>query len=168
MMAISYWLYPQVTGKRLQFYGLAQMQPFVWFIGMGLMSNAMHRAGLAGVPRRTAEPQYPQFDFAPVFGSMAEMRLQIALGGALLTLGAALFVVVMLGTWFAERGAGRLRVDSYLPDPVSGAEDAPRVLDNVKLWVAIAVVLVVIAYGFPILSMVMNGPLTPGAPPTPA
>jgi cytochrome c oxidase subunit 1 len=168
MMAISYWLYPQVTGKRLQFYGLAQMQPFVWFIGMGLMSNAMHRAGLAGVPRRTAEPQYPQFDFAPVFGSMAEMRLQIALGGALLTLGAALFVVVMLGTWFAERGTGRLRVDSYLPDPVSGADDAPRVLDNLKLWVAIAVVLVVIAYGFPILSMVMNGPLTPGAPPTPA
>ncbi len=66
MMAISYWLYPQITGKRLQFYGVAQIQPYIWFIGMGLMSNAMHRAGLAGVPRRTAEPQYQQFDFAPV------------------------------------------------------------------------------------------------------
>jgi cytochrome c oxidase subunit 1 len=168
MMAISYWLYPQVTGKRLQFYSLAQIQPFVWFIGMALMSNAMHRAGLAGVPRRTAEPQYPQFDFAPVLGSMSEMRLQIAIGGTLLAIGAVLFITVMLGTWFAEKGAGRLRVDSHLPEPVSGPDDSPRVLDNVKLWVAIAVVLVAIAYGFPILSMVTDGPLTPGAPPVPA
>ena len=167
MMAVSYWLYPQITGKRLQFYGLAQVQPYVWFIGMALMSNAMHRAGLAGVPRRTAEPQYSQFDFAPVFGSISEMRLQIALGGTLLTVGALLFVVVMVGTWFADRGRGRLRVDSHLPDPISGSDDAPRVLDNVKLWVAIAVVLVGIAYGFPIYAMVADGALSPGAPPVP-
>jgi cytochrome c oxidase subunit 1 len=167
MMAVSYWLYPQVTGKRLQFYGLAQVQPYVWFIGMALMSNAMHRAGLAGVPRRTAEPQYPQFEFTTAIGSIPEMRLQIAVGGTLLTVGALLFVTVMLGTWFAERGRGRLRVDSYLPEPISGPTDSPRVLDNVKLWVAIAVVLVAIAYGFPILSMLADGPLFPGAPPVP-
>jgi|GEM_PF-5077201 cytochrome c oxidase subunit 1 len=167
MMAISYWLYPQITGKRLQFYGVAQMQPYVWFIGMGLMSNAMHRAGLAGVPRRTAEPQYQQFDFAPVLGSMSEMRLQIAIGGSLLTLGALMFVFVMVGTWLAERGRGRLRVDSHLPEPISGASDSPRVLDNVKLWFLIAVVLVAIAYGFPIYSMVADGVFSPAAPPFP-
>jgi cytochrome c oxidase subunit 1 len=99
---------------------------------------------------------------------MSEMRLQIAIGGTLLAIGAVLFITVMLGTWFAEKGAGRLRVDSHLPEPVSGPDDSPRVLDNVKLWVAIAVVLVAIAYGFPILSMVTDGPLTPGAPPVPA
>jgi len=164
MMAISYWLYPQITGKRLQFYGVAQIQPFVWFIGMGLMSNAMHRAGLAGVPRRTAEPQYQQFDFAPVLGSMSEMRLQIAIGGSLLTLGALMFVFVMVGTWLAERGRGQLRVDSHLPEPISGAADSPQVLDNVKLWFLIAVVLVAIAYGFPIYSMVADGVFNPAAP----
>jgi cytochrome c oxidase subunit 1 len=167
MMAISYWLYPQITGKRLQFYGVAQIQPYIWFIGMGLMSNAMHRAGLAGVPRRTAEPQYQQFDFAPVLGSMSEMRLQIAIGGSLLTLGALMFVFVMVGTWLAERGRGRLRVDSHLPKPISGASDSPRVLDNVKLWFLIAVVLVAIAYGFPIYSMVADGVFSPAAPPFP-
>jgi len=167
MMAISYWLYPQITGKRLQFYGVAQIQPYIWFIGMGLMSNAMHRAGLAGVPRRTAEPQYQQFDFAPVLGSMPEMRLQIAIGGTLLTLGALMFVLVMVGTWLAERGRGRLRVDSHLPEPISGASDSPRVLDNVKLWFLIAVVLVAIAYGFPIYSMVADGAFNPAAPPFP-
>ncbi len=167
MMAISYWLYPQITGKRLQFYGVAQIQPYVWFIGMGLMSNAMHRAGLAGVPRRTAEPQYTQFEFAPVLGSMSEMRLQIAIGGTLLTLGALMFVFVIAGTWMAERGRGRLRVDSHLPEPISGATDSPRVLDNVKLWFAIAVVLVAIAYGFPIYAMVADGVFNPAATPFP-
>jgi cytochrome c oxidase subunit 1 len=164
MMSISYWLYPQVTGKRLQFYSLAQVQPYIWFIGMGLMSNAMHRAGLAGVPRRTAEPQYTHFDFTAPFGSIAEIQVQIALGGTLLFIGAVLFAVVMLGTWFAEKGVGKLRVDSHIPEPISGPADSPKVLDNVKLWVAIAVVLVIIAYGFPIFSMLANGPLNPGAP----
>jgi cytochrome c oxidase subunit 1 len=165
MMAVSYWLYPQITGKRLQFYGLAQIQPYIWFIGMVLMSNAMHRAGLAGVPRRTAEPQYQGFDFQPVIGGMGEMRLQIALGGTLLTIGALLFVTVMLGTYVAERGVGRLRVSSHLPEPISGPEDAPKVLDNLKLWVAIAVVLVLIAYSFPLYSMLADGALNPGASP---
>ena len=167
MMAVSYWLYPQVTGKRLQFYGLAQVQPYLWFVGMALMSNAMHRAGLAGVPRRTAEPQYSQFDFAPVVGSMPEMRLQIAAGGTLLAVSAMLFLTVILGTWLAERGRGRLRVNSHLPEPISGARDGPAVLDNFKLWVAVAVLLVVIAYGVPISTMLTDGALTPGVPPFP-
>ncbi|MDL0128713.1 b(o/a)3-type cytochrome-c oxidase subunit 1 [Halobacterium salinarum] len=167
MMAVSYWLYPQVTGKRLQFYGLAQVQPYLWFVGMALMSNAMHRAGLAGVPRRTAEPQYSQFDFAPVVGSMPEMRLQIAAGGTLLAVSAMLFLTVMLGTWLAERGRGRLRVNSHLPEPISGATDGPAVLDNFTLWVAVAVLLVVIAYGVPVSTMLTDGALTPGVPPFP-
>ncbi|WP_435185802.1 b(o/a)3-type cytochrome-c oxidase subunit 1 [Halobellus sp. EA9] len=167
MMAVSYWLFPQITGKRLQFYGFAQVQPYLWFIGMALMSNAMHRAGLAGVPRRTAEPQYQQFEFVAAFGSIGEIRLQIALGGIILATSAMLFLTVMIGTWLAEPGRGRLRVNSHLPEPISGARDGPKVLDNFKLWVAIAVILVVIAYGIPIGSMLTDGPLTPGVPPFP-
>jgi cytochrome c oxidase subunit 1 len=41
------------------------------------------------------------------------------------------------------------------------------VLDNVKLWFVIAVVLIAIAYGFPIYSMVADGALNPAAPPFP-
>jgi cytochrome c oxidase subunit 1 len=166
-MAISYWLYPQVTGKRLQFRGVAQLQPYVWFGGMVLMSNAMHRAGLAGVPRRTAEPEYEQVVYEGIVGGIGEMRLQIAIGGTLLFLGAVMFLVVILGTWLADRGRGRLRVSSALPPALSGPEQSPRVLDDMRVWVLIAVVLVVIAYGVPIATMVSDGALTPGAPPVP-
>jgi cytochrome c oxidase subunit 1 len=170
-MAVAYWLVPQLTGKRLQHRRLAMIQPYVWFIGMTLMSNAMHRAGLTGVPRRTAKPMFRDAGSEPfeaVVGGIAEMRLQIAIGGVLLFLGLVLFLVVMLGTWFAEKGAAPLSVNGHIPEPLSGARGSPRLIDNLKLWTAIAALLIVLAYGLPLWSMVADGLLSPGAPPVPA
>ncbi|MFB6074416.1 MAG: b(o/a)3-type cytochrome-c oxidase subunit 1 [Haloarculaceae archaeon] len=165
-MAVSYWLVPQITGKKLRYKTLALVQPYLWFFGMTLMSNAMHRAGLAGIPRRTADPTYPQFDFHALFGSVGEMRTQIALGGTLLFVSAVLFLTVMGATFLAERG-GQLSVNGVIPEPLSGPDHAPRVLDNYRLWAAIAILLVAIAYGPPLWSMVKDGLLAPGSPPIP-
>lgn len=164
LMAVSYWLIPQITGKRLQFRGLAAIQPYVWFVGMVLMSNAMHRGGLAGIPRRTAEPQYEQVSFDAVVGTVGEMRVQIAIGGTLLFVGAMLFLIVMAGTWLLGKPDSQLRVNGSLPEPLSGPEESPRVLDNLKLWTAIAVALVLLAYGVPIYDMLADGILAPGSP----
>jgi cytochrome c oxidase subunit 1 len=165
-MAISYWLVPQLTGKQLQRRTVAVAQPYVWFIGMALMSNAMHRAGLAGVPRRTADPTYDEFAFSGVAGGIGEMRLQIAIGGTLLFVGAAMFLFVMAETWLAHRG-GTLSVNGTIPAPLSGPEHSPRIIDNYKLWTAIALVLIVIAYGPPLASMLADGITAPGSPPIP-
>ncbi len=165
-MAISYWLVPQVTGKRLRWRPVAAIQPYVWFLGMGLMSNAMHRAGLAGVPRRTAEPQYETVEFGGLVGSIGEMRLQIALGGTLLFVALAMFLGVMGATWLGHRG-GTLRVNGSIPEPLSGPEHAPTILDNLRLWLAVAAVLVVIAYALPLWGLVSDGLLAPGSSPVP-
>jgi cytochrome c oxidase subunit 1 len=166
-MAIGYWLFPQITGNRLRFRSLATVQPYVWFIGMTLMSNAMHRAGLAGVPRRTAEPQYDAVTFQGVVGGISEMRLQIAIGGTVLFLGLLLFLVVIFGTWLSGDGNDILRVNGSIPEPLSGPEHSPRILDNLKLWTAIAVVLIALAYGLPLWAMLGDGLLAPGSPPIP-
>jgi cytochrome c oxidase subunit 1 len=163
-MALSYWLYPQISGKRLRLRGLAVVQPFVWFVGMALMSNAMHRAGLAGIPRRTAEPQYDQVNFEGVAGTVSEMRLQIAIGGTLLFVALLLFLAVMTATWLSGRDTPVLASDVDRP-PLSGATAGPLVLDNLRLWTAIAVVLIVIAYSLPLLGMVSGGVFEPGAAP---
>jgi cytochrome c oxidase subunit 1 len=163
MMAISYWLYPQLSGKKLQLRNVAALQPFVWFIGMVLMSNAMHRGGLAGIPRRTAEPQYQQFSYDAVVGGVTEMRIQIAIGGTLLFLSAVMFLAVMLATWLMSPRTSKLRVNGEIPEPLSTAEDAPLVLDNLKLWFALAVVLVALAYGLPLYDMVADGIFAPGS-----
>jgi len=169
-MATTYWLYPQLTGKQLQHRTLALIQPYLWFIGMTLMSNAMHRGGLAGIPRRTAEPIPDGAGaavFDPVFGTVSEIQLQIAVGATLLTTSLALFLIVVTGTWLSRPRAGALRVNGDIPDALSGPEDSPRVLDNLTLWAAIAVLLVAIAYGFPLWSMVADGLLSPGSAPIP-
>jgi cytochrome c oxidase subunit 1 len=165
-MAISYWLVPQITGKKLRQRTIATLQPYVWFVGMAVMSNAMHRAGLAGIPRRTAEPTYDEFAFEGVAGTVGEMRLQIAIGGFLLFVGAAMFLIVMADTLLARRG-GTLSVNSNIPEPLSGPDHSPRILDNYKLWTAIALLLIVIAYGPPLASMVADGLFAPGSPPIP-
>jgi cytochrome c oxidase subunit 1 len=167
-MAISYWLVPQITGKRLQWYGLAAIQPYLWFLGMVLMSNAMHREGLAGVPRRTAEPEYGMVTYETVYGSISSMRLQIALGGTLLFLALLAFLAVMAATWLSSRG-GQLRVNSTIPEPLSGVDGSPVVLDNLRLWGVVAVLLVALAYGFPLYDIVVSGGgvFGPGSAPIP-
>jgi cytochrome c oxidase subunit 1 len=139
----------------------------VWFVGMTLMSNAMHRGGLAGIPRRTAEPLFGDAGaapFEPVFGSIAEIRFQIAVGATLLTVALAMFLVVMLGTALSRPRVEALSVNGSIPEPLSGASHSPRVLDNLKLWAGVAVLLVVLAYALPLWDMVADGLLAPGSP----
>jgi cytochrome c oxidase subunit 1 len=165
-MAASFWLFPQLTGTRLRLRGAAVAQPYVWFLGMVLMSNAMHRAGLAGVPRRTAEPEYEAFAYDPSVGGILEMRAQIAIGGTLLFVGLVLFLAVIARTWLADRD-DELAVGGTIPPALSGPEAGPRVLDDLRLWTLVAVALVVLTYTVPLASMVADGLLSPGLPPIP-
>jgi cytochrome c oxidase subunit 1 len=177
-MAITYWLLPQLLGKRLRWRKLAAVQPFLWFLGMTLMSNAMHRAGLIGVPRRTAEPQYESFGYEDAVGgieipgvvdisAVQEMRIQIAIGGTILFIALAAFLAVVARTWIAARTETEIGVDSTIPAPLSGPEHSPAVLDRIWLWAAVALLLVAIAYGLPVWDMLSDGVLEPGAPPVP-
>ncbi len=156
-MAVSYWFIPQVTGKELWNRSVALVQVVLWFIGMTFMTNSMHRAGLIGMPRRTAEPQYDGFEFETAVGSVSELDAQIALGGVLLTLSLVLFFANIIGTAFGSRSDNL--PDNGYAEALSGSDDAPRVLDNLKLWTAIAIVLVIIAYSLPLMSIVDRGGL---------
>jgi cytochrome c oxidase subunit 1 len=168
-MAISYWLVPQLTGRKLKFKTLALIQPYAWFLGMTLMSNAMHRAGLAGVPRRTAEPEFNtnSMTFEPIFGTMGEMNWQIAIGGTILTISLVLFLWVIVGTWMAGEKSSK-PVDDFIPKPLSGSDETPAILDNMKLWFALALIIVILAYTFPLFEMVQDGIFSPGALPRPS
>ncbi|AXR83397.1 Cytochrome c oxidase (B(O/a)3-type) chain I [Natrarchaeobaculum sulfurireducens] len=156
-MAATYWFLPQLTGKKLWGRSVALVQVVLWFIGMTFMTNAMHRAGLLGIPRRTAEPQYDGFEFEAGVGSVAELDAQIALGSIFLTLSLVLFFAVVIGTALGSR-SDDIPANGYA-EALSGPEDSPKILDNLKLWFGLAVVLVIIAYTFPLLSIIERGGL---------
>lgn len=59
-----------------------------------------------------------------------------------------LFLVLMLLTVF--NNDSEPIVDGTLPPALSGPEDSPPVLDNLRLWFGIAFALVVLAYALPL------------------
>jgi len=162
MMAGTYWLLPQLTGKTVFSRPIGLLQVVLWFVGMVFMSNAMHRGGLLGIPRRTAEPQYQQFDFATAVGSIGEIQAQIALGGVLLFLSVVLFLFNVAATWAQDRVD--TPVDDRIPEPLSPPSGAPLVLDNLALWTVIAIVLVVLAYTLPLASIITDAGLLGKSP----
>ncbi|WP_193565079.1 b(o/a)3-type cytochrome-c oxidase subunit 1 [Natronorubrum aibiense] len=156
-MAGSYWLVPQLTGNRLVGRTIGLVQVLLWFIGIVFMTNSMYRGGLVGMPRRTAEPQYEGFQYEVAAGSVGELNAQLAIGGVLLFVSAMLFLALMLLTLFNPDSEP---IDNRtIPAPLSGPDDAPAVLDNLKLWTAIAAVLVLLAYSLPLASIVTRGGL---------
>jgi len=165
MMAATYWLWPQLSNRRLFSRPIGLAQVVIWFVGMALMSNAMHIQGLFGIPRRTAEPQYQGFDFATTFGSVTELNMQLAVGGTLLFISTVLFV----GNIALSTGTPKLSgLGEELTEPLSAAHDSPEILDNLKLWFGIAFVLVILAYMLPLASIISRGGVFgPGVDPVP-
>jgi cytochrome c oxidase subunit 1 len=127
------------------------------------MYNAMHRGGLAGIPRRVAETNYLNFEFEAVLGSIAEIQWQIAIGGVLLFISMIFFLWVVTASWLYGEKADQ-PVDDYLPPALSGPENSPAILDNMKLWIGLTIVLIIVAYTIPLADMIMDGLFWPGAP----
>jgi cytochrome c oxidase subunit 1 len=112
-----------------------------------------------------AEPEYRNVTYDPPFGTVEEMQWQVALGGTILFISLVFFLVVIVASW--RGGVKSEAIDDSIPAPLSGAEHTPKILDNMKLWVGIAIVLVLLAYTLPLADMVMDGLFSPGAPPSP-
>ncbi len=153
-MGISYLLVPMVTGRRLYSKNLALYQVYLWVIGMVLFSAAMHILGILGSPRRTYDVSYSG---NPVAQGWGPLLLITAIGGVLLFLSIMLFLYNILRTVTSDRKAEQVELKVEIPEGSLG------LVDNFKLFTAMAVILVLIAYIVPTLNIINMG--TPGAPP---
>jgi cytochrome c oxidase subunit 1 len=144
-MGTTYWLLPKLLGRDLELGLLAKVQPYLWFIGMALFSFSNHVTGLEGMPRRIFEASYGG---SPVAAHWKFLTGVSAVGGLFLFTSAAFFVLVVLGTWLA----GKKRE----PEPILWAEPLHPIatqrtwLDRYGMWTLIAVVLILIAYAYPL------------------
>jgi cytochrome c oxidase subunit 1 len=144
-MGASYWLLPRLTGRELELALLARVQPYLWFMGMLLFSFSNHITGVMGMPRRVYDAGYDGAAAAQAWRGLTEVS---AAGGLLLFASAAFFILVMVGTALA----GKRRE----PEPILWAEPlrppAPHrtLLDRYGLWTLVAVILVLVAYAYPL------------------
>jgi cytochrome c oxidase subunit 1 len=147
-MGAMYWLVPRLTGRELSFRtSLARWQPLLWFIGMVLFAIPSHLTGLMGLPRRVFATEYGG---APQAAQWAGLTFLSAIGGVVLFVSAMCFVAVMVHTLLAGRRTSQAPL--VWADSLGMPEGGFRttIWDRLGLWWAIAVVLVVAAYGIPL------------------
>jgi cytochrome c oxidase subunit 1 len=153
-MGISYWLVPYLTGRKLWQPKWATIQAWTWFVGMIIFSNSMHVLGLLGAPRRVP------LGLAPYVPAEWNSRLfQVGLGGAILFLSGAIYLVIMYMT-----ATNKQRVESEVEVPIAEAMQDPALgpawLDRWAPWVYAALGLIVLMYGPVLFDMIKNIALT--------
>ncbi len=140
-LAVSYLLVPALTGRKLWSRSLALVQVWLWFVGMSIMSIAMHTQGLLGAPRRSADIAYAG---AAVAAQWHPWALVTAAGGVVILTSVVAFAINLFATIFAgEEGETPFVFAAARADE----PPAPKWVGNLGMWTVVAVLLVVVAYG---------------------
>jgi len=144
---IAYDLWPQLTQGGPLPASAIRWQLWLWFVGMLVLTLPWHWVGLLGMPRRMS-----YYDFAdPALANQAWTVTASTLGGALLVMSAALFVLVLA----TSRRAPRPLPAYTFSRAVHEGAPVPRSLNGLGLWVAMMIALTVVNYGYPIVQLAL-------------
>ncbi len=145
--AIAYDLWPHLTGRALECFGLMRAQLWTWFAGMIVLTFPWHYVGILGMPRRMAFFDYTD----PAIAREASSVLVSVAGGAILVVSGVLFLLVLV-----QGQHGRLVVPTAYRFSVALHPPArvPAALNSFGLWVSLMIGLTVVNYGFPIIRLI--------------
>lgn len=148
-MGATYWLMPRLLGRELALPGLARIQPWLWFIGMGIFSTSFHIAGIKGLPRRV----YSGALAGEQGGAWEGLTQAGAIGGIVLFLSALCFVAVVIATWTAGRRISPPAFEFAVPlEPVT----EKGLWDRIGMWTIVGIILVILAYAYPLITLLMT------------
>jgi cytochrome c oxidase subunit I len=140
---IAYDIWPHLTGRALDSVRLMRAQLWTWFVGMIVLTFPWHYVGILGMPRRMAFYDYSD----PAMAAQAAWVTMSVVGGAILVLSGALFLIVLVrGQMAARIEPGFYRFSMALREP----RTLPAALNGFGLWLGLMVALTIVNYGFPI------------------
>jgi cytochrome c oxidase subunit 1 len=100
-MGATYYLLPLIFRRKVAFWGLAKLQPYLFSIGMLLLSMGMTFAGSFGVPRRHWDISFAQAPFDVQFNPAVDIVLAVmGIGGILAVTGALAFIAIAVKSVF--------------------------------------------------------------------
>ncbi len=156
----TYGLVPMLTGRTLFAPRLALVQVYLWFVGMTIMSTAMHWAGLLGAPRRTSDVTY--FGAQGAASWHGEMVWASA-GGVIIAVSVLLFIIVATGTFVANVRAKDAPNAFAFASTREDALATPPAFDRLTRWGLVAIALALLAYAGPLAEHVRaHAYLAPG------
>jgi len=146
--AIAYQIWPRLTGRPAPSVVWQRRQLWLWFIGMMVATLPWHWLGLSGQWRRVAH-----FDYAdPVIAWWGPWVSVSFLGGLVLLSGALLLIWNLAAFHFAESASAAAPVAG--PEPYARALTpvgrVPTVLNGFATWNWVLLLLMLIAYGWPV------------------
>jgi cytochrome c oxidase subunit 1 len=103
-MAVTYYVLPLVFRKRVAFWGLAKVQPYVFGLGIVILSMSMIFQGIFGVPRRHWDVSFSNAPFQVEYHPAVQMfQATMGIGGLLAILGGLAYIVIAVVTVFFGR-----------------------------------------------------------------
>jgi cytochrome c oxidase subunit 1 len=104
-MGLTYYVIPLIFRRRIAFYPLAKIQPWLFAIGMLIFSLMMTFAGTFGVPRRHWDITFSGAPFDVQFNPAVNLVIGLmALGGLMAAVGGGIYILVTVwSVFFGER-----------------------------------------------------------------
>ena len=149
--AIAYEIWPRLTGREHASPAPLRMQLWLWFIGMMVMTLPWHWLGLEGQWRRVANFNYSD----PIIASWGPWVI-VSLGGGLVLLVSALLFVRNLAVLHRSPMPAQQPPRYAYALAVHPPSRVPAALNGFGLWNVLVLVLMLLAYGFPIAQFVIE------------
>jgi cytochrome c oxidase subunit 1 len=160
---ITFWLLPHLTRKPLYRPRMALWSAWTWFVGMMIFAVGMHWQGLLAVPRRAYISNLPAA-LAEAYANAQVPMAVTAISGVVLTFALIFYFTVVFGTLFSRKTLAPADVPEI---PWSSARNLKSVglikfMDQLNVWMGLAIFLVLVAYGPSLISMLLNQVPVPG------
>ena len=103
-MAVTYYLLPLIFRKRVAFWGLAKIQPWLFGIGIVILAMSMIFQGIFGVPRRHWDTSFANAPFQVEYHPAVQLfQATMGIGGLLAIVGGLAYIAIAVVTVFFGR-----------------------------------------------------------------
>src|SRR5262249_49488693 len=120
-MAVTYYVLPLIFRRRVAFWELAKLQPWLFGIGIVILSMSMIFQGIFGVPRRHWDVSFSNAPFSVEYPPAVQpFQAPMGRGGLRATLGGLAYIAIAVVSVFFGRPfeAGDTRDRSGVPQGV--------------------------------------------------
>lgn len=150
--AIAYAMWPSITGRHFPSLKPLNLQLWLWFVGMMVMTLPWHYTGLQGQWRRVAA-----FDYSdPLIASWGPWVIVSLIGGIILMVSAVMFVANL--ALLHRRGIPGAPATIDYAEAVHPPTRVPSSLNGFGLWNILVALLMAGAYGYPIAQFFIDPP----------